>query len=153
MIRAPSLRDVSFVAANMRAADRREIEASVGPFQPEALAMRALRWPGMTYVATIGDQPAIACGVVIGPDQPHLGYAWAFGTDRMRRAVPDLSRFMAGEWREALIARGVHRVEVRTIADHDLSHRWLNSLGARFEAELINHGRNREPFHLYAWTV
>lgn len=102
------------------------------------------------FVARIDGDPVAAVGV--SRLAPWLGSAWAFGTDRTRRIIPALTRWGVAEWKHRLIADGFRRVEVRTIVDHDLSHRWLESLGFVREGLCRGYGRNGEDFAQYAYV-
>jgi hypothetical protein len=77
--------------------------------------------------------------------------AWAFGTGRLKRAVPSITRFCREEWPKQLIPIGVTRVEIRSLADHDLAHRWLQAIGCRREALMTNYGVHGEDFELWAF--
>lgn len=102
------------------------------------------------FVARIGDDPVAAIGV--SRLAPWLGSAWAFGTDRTRRVIPALTRWGVAEWKNRLIADGFRRVEVRTIIDHDISHRWLESIGFEREGLCRGYGSNGEDFAQYAYV-
>lgn len=145
------LREVSFVAAHMREADRREIWCQWPDRDAAALAWAMTRSsPDHCWAAFEAGSPVAAFGLT--EQHPGLWQAWAFGTKRLRRAVPAISRHALGVIRPDLIARGANRVEARSIAGHDLAHRWLESLGARRQCLLEAYGRNGEDFVLYAWV-
>ena len=150
-----SLRDVAFVTANLRPRDRTEIFASadiVSLVEAAAIAVETSR--DFCWAAKIAGQPVAAFGVAeASPLTPHIRTAWAFGTDRFRRAVPAISRFAMTRWPVRLRMEGVLRLEVRALADHDIAHRWLASLGAEFEGTLHCYGTAGEAFRLYAWTI
>ncbi|MBX8824746.1 hypothetical protein [Ochrobactrum sp. SFR4] len=153
-IRAGKLRDICYVAANLREQDRREIFATaILESGTQAGATSYLSSPNWCWTAWIDGQPVAAFGVSIGNYiyQPHLRYAWAYGTEKFKRATPAITRFCLNEWPERLIAEGVTRVEIRSLADHDLAHKWLSSIRARKEADMLNYGVNGEAFELWAW--
>lgn len=153
-IREGNLRDICFVAANLRDQDRREIFATaLLESGSQAGAMSFLTSPGFCWTAWIDGQPVAAFGVSQGNPvhQPHLRYAWAYGTDKFKRATPAITRFCVQEWPKRLIAEGVTRVEIRSIADHDLAHKWLKSIRAKHEADMPNYGVNGESFQLWSW--
>lgn len=148
-----SLRDVTWIGANMRPADLEEITCQV----PEGMSgsdIARLLHGGMlvdwTWIATLDRQPACCFGVA--PITTAVWSGFAFGTQSMPRTIPTVSRAILG-LEERLIARGVRRVEVRTISTHDLSHQWLRKLGCWFEAELPHYGSNGETFELWSWHV
>ncbi len=150
-----TLRDVAFVTANLRPQDRTEIFASADIVsQVEAAVIAVEMSRDFCWTAKITGQPVAAFGVAeTSPLTPHIRTAWAFGTDRFRRAVPAISRFATTHWPARLKSDGVRRLEVRALADHDIVHRWLASLGAAFEGTLHCYGTAGEAFRLYAWTV
>jgi len=152
-IRDGTLRDICFVAANLREQDRREIFATaLLESGSQAGAMSFLTSPGFCWTAWIDGQPVAAFGVSQGGMfQPHMRFAWAYGTERFKRAAPAITRFCIQEWPRRLIAEGVTRVEIRSIADHDLAHKWLASIRARKEATMPNYGVGGETFELWAW--
>ncbi len=153
-IREGNLRDICFVAANLRDQDRREVFATAQlESGTQAGAISFLTSQGFCWTAWIDDQPVAAFGVSYGNPQyqPHIRYGWAYGTDRFKRATPAITRFCIKNWPRRLIAEGVTRVEIRSIADHDLAHKWLASIRARKEAVMPNFGVNGETFELWAW--
>lgn len=153
-IRPATLRDMTFIAANMRQPDYDEITAAVAIFDRTALgaAMFAAS-PAYRFCAFIKDEPVCAFGVATDANMPHAGVAWAYGTRRMRRAVPEMTRFGLSVLVPQMMADGLHRVECRSIIGHDLSHRWLEGLGAVREGIARGYGRGGEDFVTYAWVV
>jgi len=153
-IKPAVFRDISFVAAHMRAQDAAEIYCQF-PGSATSLDVAALSyantdhaycaWLDGSPVAAFGFSPATPAGTVLS--------AWAFGTRAFTRAVPAISRYGAQVVAPLLVADGVRRVEVRSIKGHDIAHKWLHSLGARREAELCDWGRGGETFELWSWTL
>jgi hypothetical protein len=159
-IRDACLRDASFVAANMREQDAVEIDAVVDMSNPAGVAAwllngsgafqedPALNWARIAYLK---GQPVAVFG--IARIAPHIGSAWAYGTRVLPRVAKRISLWGMGFYPPAMINAGIRRVEVRTMACHDLSHRWLASMGAVLETpEPFEYGRNGELFVQYAWT-
>lgn len=150
---ASTPRDITIVAANMRDWDRREFDASADYPSATAAALLchygSMPWAG---VALLNGEPVAAFGAFGSPLQPQLRTAWAFGTDKFRRAVPAIGREVES-WKPHLVAQGVHRIEARCLAEHDLAGRWLAGLGATREAVLRRHGRGGEDFELWAWIA
>lgn len=147
-----TLRDACYVAANMRAADRAEIGAVVSMDEPAAVAAALVASSGdLAWTAHLEGQPVAAFGASIM--LPHVASGWAFGTDRLRRAVPAITRHGLEQLKPTLVARGFVRFEIRTAADHDLSHRWIEAMGGRLETpEPYAYGRNGELFVTYGWS-
>lgn len=143
-----TIRDVTWIAANLREQDRDEI-GEVYPGSLTALAIGLVLGSAAAWVARIGADPVGALGIV--DIHPGIGSGWAFGTNRFRRVVPELTRFCIGEVAPWLVGNGYRRVEVRTAVDHDLSHRWLCGMGFQREALCRRFGRTKD-FWLYAAT-
>jgi hypothetical protein len=152
-IRRAVFRDVCFVAAQMREQDRREVfcqlMSGASPVDAAAISYGGTEhvhcaWYRGSPIAAFGFAPASFSGTVWS--------AWAFGTRRLKRAIPEISRFVLETVAPQLIKIGVRRLEVRSIAEHHLAHRWLVRLGARRETELRNWGRDGETFILWSWT-
>lgn len=153
-IRAGTCRDLCFVAANLRKEDREELSASalLDSMTEAAMLSWHLSGPDWCWTAWIDDQPHAAFGIsVMGPMQPHLRSAWAWGTDRFRRCVPAITRFCLASWPRMLLSAGVTRVEIRSLQGHDLAHRWLTGVRARREGEMRHYGVNGETFELWAF--
>lgn len=149
-----TLRDICFVAGNLRPADRREITAML-PADTHLTAFAAHLFSisaPHAYIADVAGTPAGAFGATTVPGY-NVGQAWAFGTNRFKRAVPAITRYMMNTLGPQLVEQGVTRVEVRSIEGHDLAHRWLTSLGARAECAMDSYGMSGETFLLYAWTA
>lgn len=152
-IRRAVFRDVCFVAAHMRDQDRREVfcQLAQGATTVDAAAISYgnsehayCAWYRGSPIAAFGFAPASYGGTV--------WTAWAFGTHAMKRAVPAITRFVLGEVAPQLVGDGIRRVEARSIAGHDLAHRWFARLGARRDGELRCWGRGGETFSLWSWT-
>lgn len=149
-----NLRDISYVAANMRSADREEVFATARlESATQAAAISFHGSPGWSWMALYNGQPAAAFGIGSGAHlQPHIRHAWAYGTVHFKRCVPAITRFVREFWFEALIEEGVRRVEARSLVNHDIAHRWLASLGAKREGLLRGFGVNGEDFELWAFV-
>jgi hypothetical protein len=136
----------------MREWDRREFRATAGNrSMSDAALLCHYASQGFAWVALLDGEPVAAIGVVRSPLMPHLGSAWAFGTQKFKRALPALSR-AARAFPGLLIADGVRRVEARCLKDHDLAGHWMASLGATKECDLECYGAEGETFELWAWT-
>jgi hypothetical protein len=149
-VKPATLDDAVSIAKNIRDQDRQEIQAVYRYRHPEDLASYCLEAsPHCAWLFAYNDEPV----AIYGMTQPmkHIAVGWAFGTDRMWRAVPAMTRHINERGIPGMFARGVHRIEVRSIVGHDISHRWLaKGLGGVFEGVCRAYGRNREDFVLYA---
>jgi hypothetical protein len=150
------LRDVSFIGAHMRPHDVRELMAQCpDDLTPQGAAVMCLELsqPDTAFVAYDRDRSPIAAYGFAPTFNPVVWNAWAFGTNGIRRAIPEISEhgltvlfpYFFRKYRPK-------RVEIRSISDHDIAHRWLTGLGATHEATLTRYGKNGEDFELYVWT-
>ena len=144
-----TVRDVTYIAADMRPDDWREIACQVHDgVTPGQIAAAAVAH-GESYVATLDGQPVAAFGVM--PATVNVLTIWAWGTPRTRRVVPAITRFTIADLVPRWLAAGITRVEARSIAGHDAAHRWLRALGTT-ETALPEWGKGGEAFILFAWT-
>lgn len=152
-IEPANLRDCTYIGANLREEDRREIMCQL-PDDVSGAAMAASVFAGApepwTRIASLDGQPVAAFGFM--PFTVPVWLAWAWGTKLLPRVAPAITRW-CWEEEQQLLELGVRRVEVRTIEGHHQAHRWLESLGCKRVCDLPDHGRNGELFHLYAWTI
>lgn len=152
-IRPADYVDITYVAANMRAIDRRELTA-ISPVD-DALSIATLIWErsrgdtGETWGAYLSDQPVAMFGVALA--HPGTYHGWMFGTRRTWRVVPAISRFRRVLER-GLYKSGVQRVEVRALEENETATRWLVSMGAQIECRLPCFGKTGEPFVQLAWV-
>jgi len=142
-------RDLSWVAVHMRAEDRREVYPLRDYSDPVSLSLELMMTPGIRMCALEGGQPIAAWGAAHVTS--FYWAAWAFGTDRFRRAVPLISWHIREVIFDVAWETGVQRVEIRTISDHDIAHRWLESLGCVRECDLPSLGRDGQCYTQYAW--
>jgi hypothetical protein len=143
-----NLRDLSYIAANLRPEDHAEIDCQLDDWTPATVALAALQ--GFAYVCELDGNPEAAFGA--GEIRSGLWIAWSWGTKRMRRCVPRITQFFYEVLGPQVAAQGAHRVEARAMAGNDLAVRWLNRLGATERCPLPGYGRNGETFLLFDWT-
>ncbi|MER8863238.1 hypothetical protein NKI19_05890 [Mesorhizobium sp. M0751] len=143
-----TLRDLSYIAANLRPEDRAEIDCQFDDWSPALLALTALQ--GFAYVAELDGNPEAGFGAA--EQRSGLWIAWSWGTRRTRRCVPGITEFFHAVLGPEVAARGAWRVEARALAANDLALRWLARLGATQRCRLPGYGRNGEDFLLYDWT-
>lgn len=153
LIQPASMRDMTYIGANLRDEDRREIMCQLPPgisgagMAASVLATVPEDW---TWIATLDGQPAAAFG--FQPITVPVWCAWAWGTRHLPRVMPAITRWCWG-LEDRILEYGVRRLEARSIAGHHAAHRWLEQLGCKRVCDLPDHGRNGELFHLYAWAI
>lgn len=143
-----SLRDLSYIAANLRGEDRAEIDCQLDQWSPGLLALTALQ--GFAYVAELDGNPEAGFGAA--EQRSGLWIAWSWGTRRMKRCVPGITEFFHAVLARQVAARGAWRVEARALAANEMALRWLGRLGATQRCLLPGYGKNGEDFFLYDWT-
>lgn len=140
-------RDLVTVILSMRPDDWREIVCQYDTVTPYELAHRCTA--GEAWLAYLDGEPVAGFGVQ--PIASGTLQIWAFGTEQMIRAVPSLSRFILLDRLPAWIDAGYHRVEARSIADHHVAHRWMESLGG-IASPCPAFGKDGEDFVMFAWA-
>jgi hypothetical protein len=146
-----TLRDVSWIVANMRAIDWQEVAGQFLTDPPRELIV-ALAMQASPQVVMLRGQPEAAFGC--SPLMPGscTWQIWAFGTDRFKRCVPTITRYGHAIMAHAIQEQGATRVECRSMSGHDLAGRWLTACGAVVEKVLKGHGRDGLDYILWAWT-
>jgi hypothetical protein len=143
-----TLRDLSYIAAHMRAADRAEVECQIDEWSAVTVAALSLR--DFAYVVELNGNPeaAFGCG------QVRKGYwvAWSWGTDRLTKCLPVMVPFIQQQLQPAVYEAGALRVEARALASHLQARRFLERIGGTFRCFLPAYGKNGEAFVLYDWT-
>lgn len=147
--------DLLYIARNMRAADRAEIEATRFSSSPNYLVddcMAAAAMPD-SYTAIVGlDKPIAVFGAV--KPWPGVYDVWCFGTEDFRKIAFSLTKHIRRVVIPLLVERGFHRAHCRSMSTHTDAHAWLETLGAkRSEWPLKAWGKNREDFVMYEWHI
>jgi hypothetical protein len=106
---------------------------------------------GEAWIAKLDGQPVAAFGAAPMSMPGNVLSIWAWGTKRLPRAAPAITRFVREECAPKWIANGVTRVEARSIEGHHQAHRWLSGAGA-FSIEYPCYGKGGEHFRLFWWT-
>lgn len=147
---AATLRDLSYVSSHMRAPDRQEAEAQLGQ-GIHYIDLAAMHLRDSAFIVTLDGNPEAAFGAsrILGQ---HLWIAWSWGTDRIHRCAPLITRFVRESMIPDLIEQGARRVEARALASHHSARRWLSRMGATERCLLPEYGVNGEDFILYDWT-
>jgi hypothetical protein len=143
-----NIRDLSYIAVNLRPEDRAEIDCQLDDWTPTMLALHAMQGPA--YVVELDGNPEAAFGAA--ELRSGLWIAWSWGTRRMKRCVPRITTFFWEVLGPDVAATGAWRVEARALASNDLALRWLRRLGATERCRLPAYGRSGEDFILFDWT-
>lgn len=143
-----NLRDLSYIASNLRPDDRAEIDCQLDEWTPAMLALSAMQ--GMAYIAELDGNPEAAFGAA--QSRQGLWHAWSWGSKRMWRCVPRITMFFYDVLGPDVSAQGALRVEARALAANNMALRWLRRLGATQRCDLPAYGKNGEDFILFDWT-
>jgi hypothetical protein len=142
-----NLRDLSYIAANLRPDDYAEVDCQFDTWTPALLALTALQGPA--YVVELDGNPAAAFGAA--EQRKGLWIVWSWGTRRMWRCVPRITSFVKEVMLPDAIAKGALRGEARALASNEMACRWLRRLGATERCLLPCYGKNGEDFILFDW--
>lgn len=148
-IRPATLRELSWVAAFMRPADRREVFALSPDDNPLALAARIDAMPGEAHAALLDDAPVAVFGAA--PNGPGVVEVWMFATPAWPGVAAAVTRYILRRMLPGLAAAGIRRAQCLSIEGHVEAHRWLERLGAVREGIHPGRGRDGETFITYAW--
>lgn len=143
------LAHASFIAANMRDADRAEIMCQVPDGTKTYEVAGMLLNSGDAFVAYYDDEPVLFFGA--HPLNVCTLDAWAMGTDKTRRCIVEVSRYMFATYRPLAIEQGYRTMECRSHVEHAEAHRWLASTGAVVNGQPFVYGKNGEEFVLFRW--
>lgn len=143
-----TLRDLTYIVANLRPEDRQEIECQVEYWDITTIALAAMQ--GFAYVVELDGNPEAAFGAC--EQRSGLWIAWSWGSKRMPRCVPAITRFFHAVLGNQVSKAGAWRVEARPLAGNELAVRWLKRLGATERCALPSYGKNGEDFLLFDWT-
>lgn len=143
-----NLRDLSYIASNLRPDDKAEIDCQLDEWTPAMLALSAMQ--GMAYIAELDGNPEAAFGAA--QSRSGLWIAWSWGSKRMWRCIPRITKFFYEVLGPDVAAQGAWRVEARALAANDMALRWLHRLGATERCRLPAYGKNGEDFVLFDWT-
>ena len=150
-IEPANLRDASFVTANMRPADAREIFCQLpDDYRTDTLAMWSMQ-AGDAYVAYLKGQPVGFFGTA--PMTVCCFSVWAMGTRRFERAAPAVGRFILDKLVPARIEQGFTNAEARSMVGNDKAWRWIKNLGGLPASAPFLYGKGGERFILFRWTV
>lgn len=150
-VHAATLRDASWITANLRQLDREEIFCQIDDRVTTAQLAEFLILGGQGFIAYDRGEPVLLFGTTLVTVCSMS--AWAMGTDAMRRAVPTVNDFLLSTHIPARLAAGVNNMEARSLVTHYEAHRWMEGLGGERHGEPYLFGKNGEMFVTYRWTV
>lgn len=138
---------LEYVLGNLRARDRREVEATIDCGSAERTAELIWTIPGPKWEArTRRGKPAVVGGFT--PVWHGLGSGWMWGTDDWDEVALEVTRSMRRHILPALERNGVRRIEARPMAGNIDAIRWLHLIGFKHEAVTPGFGRRGEDFVL-----
>ena len=154
MIHPLNIRDLTYVAANMRDIDWYELKSQLplGTQRIDAIHHIVPTLNGPSWSVYYKNQPIAAFGITQTSIQT-LWCLWAFGTNKFKRAARVISVFGLQNISHELINRGALRLEIRANIKHDEANRWLTQIGFNRECELECFGTNGDTFVQYSITA
>lgn len=144
--------DCARVCSALRAEDRREISASRGELDVAGivrLVRDCERLQHYLVIAYDDDEPIAMMGGV--PIHAGVFSGWMFATDRFPVIGLQMTKWAKNYYFAGLRAMGAHRVEAHSIEGHTKSHRWIEAIGAKREADVPRFGMNGENFIRFAY--
>ena len=152
-------RDLCYTASIARELDRQKFSLP-RPAQHDRVRLHHLGIAGsggIAWCVWVDGNPEFSFGFTpYSTLMPHLWSGWAWGSDKVNVAMPEVARWAkGGPGKPSLIDRldaaGVERIEARSIITHVSSHRWLEWLGFVKECELPGWGKDKQRFVQYRW--
>lgn len=151
-----TLRDASYVMANLRPLDRIETYCQIRDGLKDYEVAYWLLMNSDAYAARWTDSKGVEWPVMFFGVQPMNQVAvsvWALGTRHAWRAVPAVTRFFIERLLPLKIEQGNVLMEARSIVDHKPAHRWMESTGAKRIGEPFIYGKGGEQFILFRWKA
>ena len=145
-LRPPQDGDAEALLANLRAADRTEIEALMGPGKEREALTESMRLSVMSWTATVDDQVTCILGVVPANMLAGQGVPWLLGTpliDKHRSAFIRLNRIYIPK----MLAAFPHLFNI-VDARNTKSIAWLKHMGFTVPPARPT-GPQGLPFHLF----
>lgn len=149
-VKPATLRDVSYVMANLRPADEVEVLCQF----PSGVKRHELAYMLLhsmeAWAVHIDGQPVAAFGAAYMTEV--AASAWAIGTKRMKRAIPAITKHFRTDIGPRLGDAGYRMLEARSHAEHHEAHRWMVATGAVQADQPYIYGKNGELFITFRWT-
>ncbi len=145
-----NLRDLSYIAVNMRQSDRVELFAAQ-PVQNIDMVVGGIdRACNLQRIFRRKDVPIAA--LFVAPERFGSYQVGFFATAQWPRIAKGATKWIKRTFIPQLVTTpNVNRVVCYSIASYHPMHRWLEFLGATLEGELPDYGVSRETFLQYAW--
>lgn len=143
---------MTWCAAHMNEADKAEIMCQLPKTMSCAAAgelMFKIAPDGWKWEVTYRSEPVAVFG--FSPINAACWSVWSYGTRRMWRAVPAMSKHFLAQ-KERLLDFGVRRLEARSLIQHRRAFMWLTHMGGKRVCNLPQFGRDGETFVLWEWT-
>jgi len=139
--------DAAFVARRLRKWDAKEIMPLIRGGAEDLALIAASSHYGR---AALCDGEPVA---ILGASEvtPTLWQVFMFATDKWPKVALSVTRHIRKQMIPVIYDAGANRAECRSHADYKWAHRWLQTLGARQEAEFKEYGPQRETYLLFAW--
>jgi RimJ/RimL family protein N-acetyltransferase len=145
IIQPATVRDLTYIAANMRPVDKAEIDCQFPYWTPTWLGA-VCQGSEYKWCAIWDGEPIAALG--FAHQTAVVVQGWSWGTSRYPQAVRAMMRFVV-EAEAQLREGGVRRIEVRALKSHTDANRLIARMGGKAIAKLRNHGTDGETFVLY----
>ena len=150
-----TLRDLTYVLANLREVDWRELKAML-PVGTKRADLPEFIYPtinGPAFCVYNNDQPIAVFGAT-QTQIPTLYTGYAYGTNKFRRAAHAIGHFTFNILSHMLV-NDCHalRLEIRALADHKESNEWLVRAGFNKDCECECFGTSGETFIQYSVTA
>lgn len=139
---------IEYLCAYMRAADKQEIKASVGFFDPDFIKSTIL---DKGEIGCVGlnkhGLPFFAAGLLPAPVWSERD-AYAFGTDELAGQVVIATKECRRVLRDALDL-GITRINAYTQVTHANAHKWMELIGFRNAESLPGFGKDGSDFYRF----
>lgn len=124
----PTTLDFLKVAHKMRANEREQYEAFVGPYEPDVWAADTRLRPGPSWVAVRDDEPLLVCG--FDCIRPGVWQDWLVSTDAAwePRNWKPITRHLR-KLMDKMFEGDVHRLQCISLSSRIKQHEWYRLLG------------------------
>lgn len=150
MVVEPPFQDVLYIMRNLRDLDRQEASATSFTDAPEEWAARLMGAGPFSWAFYYNGTPAAIVGAM--PRWTGVWNAFCLGTADFPHVAFSATKHVRRFMLPAILATPeFRRGDAFALAEYREAHRWLRSLGAKYEAALENWGKNGETFYSFVW--